>query len=108
MFKKAYKTCVILMVLKVRCDQMSKMLIFRYTCDKSERVEIVTAAAGFNDSDLGRCYISPLEPLCRASMFGKNPDDLVTTKLAFLVHVIPILENVLLVFIFSRRPFTKP
>ena len=28
--------------------------------------------AGFKDSDLGRCYISPLEPLCRASMFGND------------------------------------
>ena len=35
MFKKAYKTCVFLMVLKVRGDQSSQMLIFRYTCDKS-------------------------------------------------------------------------
>ena len=46
MFKKAYKTCVILMVLQVRCDQRSKLLIFRYTCDKSEGVTILTAAAG--------------------------------------------------------------
>ena len=35
MFKNADKTCVFLMVLKVRCDQSSQMLIFRYTCDKS-------------------------------------------------------------------------
>ncbi len=25
------------MVLQVRCDQRSKMLIFRYTCDKNEK-----------------------------------------------------------------------
>ena len=35
MFKKAYKTGAFLMVLKVRCDPMSKLLIFAYTCDKS-------------------------------------------------------------------------
>ena len=33
--KKYYKANVFLMVLKVRCDQSSQMLIFRYTCDKS-------------------------------------------------------------------------
>ena len=72
MFKKAYKTCVILMVLKVRCDQRSKLLIFAYTCDKSEGDRAGAAAAVFKNSDLGRCYISLLEPLCRASMFGNN------------------------------------
>ena len=70
MFLKAYKTLAFLMVLQVRCDQSSKMLIFRYTCDKSEGDTILTAAAGFKDSDLGRCYISLLEPLVRASLFG--------------------------------------
>ena len=55
MFLKAYKTDAFLMVLKVRCDQMSKLLIFAYTCDKSEGSSAVTAAAVFKDSDLGRC-----------------------------------------------------
>ena len=63
MFKKAYKTRVILMVLKVRCDPRSKLLIFAYTCDKSECTTLAAAAAGFKNSDLGRCYISLLEPL---------------------------------------------
>ena len=60
------------MVLQVRCDQRSKMLIFRYTCDKSEVATSLTAAAGFKDSDLGRCYISLLEPLVRASLIGNK------------------------------------
>jgi hypothetical protein len=74
MFKKAYKTCVKLMVLKVRCDQRSKLLIFAYTCEKSTCGRSAAAAAGFKDSDLGRSYISLLEPVCRASMLGKNVD----------------------------------
>ena len=60
------------MVLQVRCDRSSKMLIFRYTCDKSACASLASAAAGFKVSDLGRCYIRLLEPICRASMFGKN------------------------------------
>ena len=35
MFKKAYKTHVILMVLQVRCGPKWKLMIFQYTCDKS-------------------------------------------------------------------------
>ena len=54
MFLEAYKTCAFLMVLQVRCDPRSKLLIFRYTCDKSTGVHAAAAAAGFKDSDLGR------------------------------------------------------
>ena len=50
-------------------------MIFHYTCDKSECTTLAAAAAGFKDSDLGRCYISLLEPLCRASMFGKKHEN---------------------------------
>ena len=62
MFKKAYKTCVILMVLQVRCDPRSKLLIFAYTCDKSGCSSLAAAAAEFKLSPPGRCYISLLEP----------------------------------------------
>ena len=46
------------------------MLTFRYTCDKSACGSFVTAVAARKDSDLGRLYISPLEPLARTSLIG--------------------------------------
>ena len=58
------------MVLQVRCDQRTKMLIFRYTCDKSNGTNAASAAADFKDSDLGRSYLSLLEPLVLASLIG--------------------------------------
>ena len=43
-------------------------MIFRYTCEKSECASLASSAAAFKDSDLGRSYISLLEPLVRASL----------------------------------------
>ena len=51
------------MVLNIKCDQRSKMLISRYNCDKNENDTKAAAAAGFKNSDPGRCFISLLEPL---------------------------------------------
>lgn len=54
---------------KVRCDQRQKMLIFRYTCEKSRWVSSAATAPGVYVSDLCRCYISQLESLVSASLF---------------------------------------
>ena len=82
--KRLIATCMFWMVLRISCDQKSTSLIFRYVCETNVGVDAVTAIAGFKNSDLGRNYISPLEPLVCASLFGKTHTH--THKTIIIIH----------------------
>ena len=53
-------------------DQCPKSLIVHYTCDTNSGRSFGAATAGRKDSPPGRLYISLLERLVRASLFGTN------------------------------------